>query len=901
MPHEKQPAALRSSSLSTLPLMASRFHRAFYHVARGSEADKVNPEKQQDHNDEGEYTYRVEIEGATLPYDVKLSFKDKHTIKWELDIRAVLQTTDYDLLSQDDGRPICDPNTFETLPSGECNLYAYPMVKFAYKDKPTKGNGEHDVDVNKQRALLAKLLRALFKMSDFVQKTDSSGATPLLALQVGNQPSAIALCRQLFKQNPRHILATHKAGPFAGENAMHVFIVNEHEEAVLEMIELLNTAYREKKIETTDLKTLYQGQAEGVFFHDLPMRHYGGTVLGFATAFSMARVVYAMLKAATRGGPLDGIITLHGTNNMCKLTGFLPIHVAIANGLTGMYEFLTNLPNVDEMYRSWAEKTQHQNQSHPKLAFRPSGAEFRRASEHELYATESAIAPLKMSEKLMLTGRSTYYKRKFQGLRALQLCAVLGDKRMLQYCLRHKSEMEWKWGPVTQYRLDLDGVDSQGDSGGDVMEIIGQIDAPKATQEMLLDNFMHGFLYLLFVEKWNRVLWYVFYLNRFIDCFYIVALMVLIFWLKFAAEAIAPLRTTTAALIAMILSFSWDLRANLLWYRNKNLTKEGMDLSWTLIKHHLDWSYKTGFANKIFGYICTLAACIYIYIERERAAIAHFDAVWWLLAIAVFTAFNSIRNVIFTPHERLGVFAIVMSRTYPQIYPFLSLLFAVMFSYIVVLYTALPFRFGFDEPMSQADGLQNPGKMLYDLVMVGLIGEPLNLELFEDVNGTSYFNWPTTNGGFAGTLQDAYTDNPLDQYKIANLAVFIFVYLLYVLTVLILMMNLLIALMGSTYAETVANSTLEHRVDFARLVLKLELEAASFVELLDLDLHAGKADVASKRGEAKRYHHIFRSVEDNEEGYGTSGNVPLFDAAVEKLFQGEPARRTRASYVAMIR
>jgi hypothetical protein len=43
-------------------------------------------------------------------------------------------------------------------------------------------------------------------------------------------------------------------------------------------------------------------------------------------------------------------------------------------------------------------------------------------------------------------------------------------------------QIEWKWGPVTQYRLDLDGVDSQGESGGDVMEIIGMTDSLQATQ-----------------------------------------------------------------------------------------------------------------------------------------------------------------------------------------------------------------------------------------------------------------------------------------------------------------------------------------------------------------------------------------------------------------------------------
>ena len=43
-----------------------------------------------------------------------------------------------------------------------------------------------------------------------------------------------------------------------------------------------------------------------------------------------------------------------------------------------------------------------------------------------------------------------------------------------------------------------------------------------------------------------------------------------------------------------------------------------------------------------------------------------------------------------------------------------------------------------------------------------------------------------------------------------DLTVFLFSYIVYIVTVLILMMNLLIALMGATYEDTVKNSTLEY-------------------------------------------------------------------------------------------
>ena len=87
----------------------------------------------------------------------------------------------------------------------------------------------------------------------------------------------------------------------------------------------------------------------------------------------------------------------------------------------------------------------------------------------------------------------------------------------------------WKWGPVTQYMIDLKGVDSAGEQKGeDVMELVGQVtcaelrahvtsamrardltdgrlvgqmNAIPETQQLLLDSVMNGFVYQLFAQK----------------------------------------------------------------------------------------------------------------------------------------------------------------------------------------------------------------------------------------------------------------------------------------------------------------------------------------------------------------------------------------------------------------
>jgi hypothetical protein len=441
------------ASSNPAPLIASHFKRG----------PKVNPmmestsEKKREHVRKV-YTFHCNVEGSTLPVVVTLSTKETHTIRWAEDFRTTLQQTDFHQRSKDDGRPACDPAERETLPAGSCNLYAYPNITFDHSEasirKQRSGKRTAAQLLEVQHALLAKLFLVLFKQDGFADRTDASGATPLLALQVGNQPAAVSLCRNIFRQNPESILAKHSDGPFKGENAVHVFIVNEHEDAVLEMIELVCSAFRGGHLQEWQLQELFCGQAEGKFFNDLPMRHYGGTVLGFATAFSMTRVVYAMLKAATPGEPLYGIITLNGKKNACKLTGFLPVHVAIANGLTAMYEFLTNLPDVDHMYEVWearhSKAIEHASKAGvPPPTFRPTGAAFRHAREH--YAVNEEVCRLLVAEDSVLTLDSVEYGHKFKGLRPLQLCAKLGDQRMLQYCLRHKAKVRapraWAWRP----------------------------------------------------------------------------------------------------------------------------------------------------------------------------------------------------------------------------------------------------------------------------------------------------------------------------------------------------------------------------------------------------------------------------------------------------------------------
>jgi hypothetical protein len=65
----------------------------------------------------------------------------------------------------------------------------------------------------------------------------------------------------------------------------------------------------------------------------------------------------------------------------------------------------------------------------------------------------------------------------------------------VRHILYKQCDIEWVWGPVTSFLLDLNGIDSSGAGGGDIMELIVRVQASRRTQTMLLDSFMNGFIW----------------------------------------------------------------------------------------------------------------------------------------------------------------------------------------------------------------------------------------------------------------------------------------------------------------------------------------------------------------------------------------------------------------------
>ena len=346
-----------------------------------------------------------------------------------------------------------------TLPAGSCNLYRYPTV---WLDGLPPERTER-LDGNREAALAFLILSlGCGAQCDFHSQVDSVGARPIHALMVCNTTESVGLSLRLLRHRPDVLLIAHGPGPFAGENLLHIITVNRQEPLLLELIELAIT-----RLSPKELRQLFYSQAAGPFFDAMPMRYYGSSPVGYATCFGMKAAMAKLLLHPA----LQGVISLNDVDLACPITGFMPIHAATANGLRAMFTFLAGEGDGDGTGAGTTEI--------------PALPEERRS--------DSSICTV-VGKRLDLAGLSP-----------LQLSAKLGNHAMFKHILRRQTVVLWKWGPVTQYMIDLVGIDSAGaQKAEDVMELVGAMDATPKTQELLLDHVMNGFVYSLFELKWTR-------------------------------------------------------------------------------------------------------------------------------------------------------------------------------------------------------------------------------------------------------------------------------------------------------------------------------------------------------------------------------------------------------------
>ena len=202
------------------------------------------------------------------------------------------------------------------------------------------------------------------------------------------------------------------------------------------------------------------------------MKYFGGTPIAYFAVFGMKDLLEELLVgdpikldgAQVKAGEPKWLDTLDGmpmpppmreplapeeryylVNELrCKVTEYLPIHAVVASGNQVMYDFMVDICGAN-----------------PRLEV------------HELSA--------------------------------LKLAVVLGKQAMVRHILQRRLKTAWTWGPVTQYMIPLDEIDTAGSrvipfperclGNLQLLELVVAPGAKEVTRKMMLDSFMNGFFF----------------------------------------------------------------------------------------------------------------------------------------------------------------------------------------------------------------------------------------------------------------------------------------------------------------------------------------------------------------------------------------------------------------------
>ena len=243
-----------------------------------------------------------------------LDTSGQHTLSWDVPLR----------LSS-------EPSTkSSTLPAGSCNLYLFPSFKPEGESSPCKPT---PAQLGALRALFVGM--ASHEGCELCAKPDSVGAFPIHAITVANTDEAVSLAEAMVVARPSLLLQPHVKvranglALFTGETTLHIACVNRREALLCRLLDVMM-----ERLPREDARSLLLCQASGAFFHVMPMRTFGGTPLAYACCFELRDAVRRILDT--------GLVSLNQREEgTCVLTGFLPIHAVVANGLRSMYDFLT--------------------------------------------------------------------------------------------------------------------------------------------------------------------------------------------------------------------------------------------------------------------------------------------------------------------------------------------------------------------------------------------------------------------------------------------------------------------------------------------------------------------------------------------------------------------------------
>ena len=350
------------------------------------------------------------VDFLTPPVNIRLDSSGQHTLEWREPLTGPSRVSTHPA-----GQRVV------TVPPGSLNLYAYPG---SYSGPA--------LDLIRR-----VLLEMAAKAPELFDVPDSVGAYALHALIVCNTEESLEVALSVVDKLPRLLLRTHDPPVFTGEGSLHIVCANRREAEACRMVDIA-----EQRLAADELAAFLNTQTTGVFFEKPPMCQYGDSPLSYACVFEVS--ARACLHSSTNHSrvcarrypnsstpPMRTLIPLAQLRTLVKrmldtghvsldgrcgdFSGFYPIHAVTCQGLRGMYDYLTE-----------------------------------------------GLPPEHRCDKLRLAETGQLALGTDQ-MTPLQLAAIRGLPYIFQHIMtKELTKILWIWGPVTQYQISLEGIDSAG-------------------------------------------------------------------------------------------------------------------------------------------------------------------------------------------------------------------------------------------------------------------------------------------------------------------------------------------------------------------------------------------------------------------------------------------------------
>ncbi|KAL1524691.1 hypothetical protein AB1Y20_019576 [Prymnesium parvum] len=663
---------------------------------------------------------------------------------------------------------------YGSLKAGTCNLYSFPHIEWRSKKasvavlEPVERSPSKKARTPSSKLATILLQTSIQHPEVFLRLTDSLGAGVVHALLLARSDEADDLVVSLCDATPQLLCGTYTKGDFDGEDLVAVT----DKEALMK--KLLTIAL--EKLPRDDLEVVFSQTAKGPFFLKEPMSHFGGTPVSYMAVFGMLDAIKS----------LDAIIPVRNfaLNVRCPVSGYLPIHAAVIASRKDIYDYLCDHCGCDEFAR----------------------------------VSKSAVFDL-------------------EGLTPLQLAAKYGIHTIFKHLLRRRAVKEWTWGPVTSYMLPMRGIDTEGIAGTQqVMELVSEVVASQDAQMMLESSFMNGFIYELFVKKWRRWAMYLWSALTALDVGFMLMLSLLASPTILGGNAEDFTHSRGPAAVTMtfaLFNCEEQIREALTFWHAYG---EHID-TWVEVKLTL-WQW-VGLRSKNWILVVTsLVACFELLTSEDMGVTMQANHIRILFAISALFAWLQFFSSIFSPFERFSVFVVMIEKMVRRDMSLwlaiaLPLTFAFTTATNAVSFNAATFEVPDQEPTSWYESLEN----LALLALIGLdplikIHLPENYTEDDEETVASRRRLKTTGktGDFAGSVDLVggfrTTSYPSSYAGESILGVFFFMfYTGFMFIVVLMLVNLLIAMLGNTYSNTIASARLQGRVKFARMVLQMELRA----------------------------------------------------------------------------